>query len=131
MTKINRKSIFTLILLIPAILLWNSCSIFRKSATEINIQQIDAFPDMEFILHQNEQAVFKKEELTIRILKFYNSPCPKGANCIWSGVGVELECIHKKDTARGIDLSAAFGYKIKILETDHEKFARLILNSGN
>ena len=31
------------------------------------------------------------EDASLRILGFTNSPCPKGARCVWSGQAVHLE----------------------------------------
>lgn len=113
------------------VLISGSCSVFYRQEKTKNDQVIEAFLDSSFVLHEGQSAFFRKENLSLKILKFYNSPCPKGANCIWSGVGVEMECIRNRDTIRGIDLNSAFGYRIHILETDHEKFVKLKMTAGD
>lgn len=81
----------------------------------------------EFILHENESVSITNENLQIKILNFYNSPCPKGAQCIWSGVGVELEYSQNGQQVKGIDLKQAFGYETNIIWTDYETYAKLVV----
>lgn len=81
----------------------------------------------EFILHENESASITNENLQVKVTKFYNSPCPKGVQCIWSGVGVELEYSQNGQQVKGIDLKQAFGYETTILWTDYETYAKLVV----
>ena len=45
----------------------------------------------EFRLRKGEVAAIAGTKATLRIVKFINSPCPKGARCVWSGLAVYTE----------------------------------------
>lgn len=45
----------------------------------------------EFRLRKGEVAAIAGTKATLRIVKFINSPCPKGAQCVWSGLAVITE----------------------------------------
>jgi hypothetical protein len=81
----------------------------------------------EFVLHENQRAVIEGEDLTVKITEFYNSPCPEGWRCDWSGVGINFEYRYGGELKQGTDLVQAFGYHTTILETDHETFAKLTI----
>ena len=82
----------------------------------------------EFTLSKNQVAKIADTGLEIKIIQFYNSPCPKGAQCIWSGIGVALEYRLNGEVQTGIDLAQAFGYQAKIVKTDYETYAILIVD---
>lgn len=82
----------------------------------------------EFTLHKNESAIIQNIGYKITITNFFNSPCPDGAQCLWSGVGVGLRHSLKGEIKEGVNLTEAFGYQTTILETDHETFAKLKVN---
>ena len=79
----------------------------------------------EFTLHKNQTAIISNTDLRIKIVEFYNSPCPPGAQCIWSGVGISFEYQFGNETIHGIDAHQAFGYEINVLDTDYETYAIL------
>lgn len=82
--------------------------------------------DEEFVLHKNQSAVIESEDLAlVTIYEFYNSPTPEGARSDWSGVGIDFEYRHAGEVIRGINYKGAFGYKVTIIDTDYETFARL------
>ena len=82
----------------------------------------------KFVLHENQSAIIKNEGLEIKVLKFYNSPCPSGVLCGWSGIGIGLEYKYKNEVKKGINLVKAFGYKTDIIDTDHETYIKLRVN---
>lgn len=45
----------------------------------------------EFRLRKGEVASIEGGKAFLRIVKFINSPCPKGAYCVWSGQAVITE----------------------------------------
>lgn len=45
----------------------------------------------EFRLKKGEVAAIAGTKATLRIVRFINSPCPKGAQCVWSGLAVITE----------------------------------------
>ncbi|MDO8669277.1 MAG: hypothetical protein Q7K65_03205 [Candidatus Buchananbacteria bacterium] len=79
----------------------------------------------EFTLHKNQSAIINESGLAIKITEFYNSPCPKGVQCIWSGVGIAFAYSYGGEVQKGIDLVQAFGYKTNIIDTDNETYAKL------
>lgn len=81
----------------------------------------------EFVLHGRQCAAIDGEDLVVEITEFYNSPCPEGMECFWSGVGIRFEYRHAGEVQEGTNLVQAFGYQTTILDTDHETFARLMI----
>ncbi|OHA47266.1 MAG: hypothetical protein A3A80_03810 [Candidatus Terrybacteria bacterium RIFCSPLOWO2_01_FULL_44_24] len=81
----------------------------------------------EFTLHKNEAVVIADTGLEVKITEFYNSPCPSGAQCIWSGIGIGFEYRFKSQVQKGVDLLQAFGYQITVIKTDYETYATLIV----
>lgn len=81
----------------------------------------------EFILHVNQVAKLENDDFEIKIVQFFNSPCPPNVKCLWSGVGVAFEYRHGNEVKQGINLSQAFGYKTTEIESDYETYAKLKL----
>ncbi len=86
----------------------------------------------EFVLHKKQCAAIKGEDLVVEVTEFYNSPCPEGMQCFWSGVGIRLRYRHggEEETylaQAGNGLVQAFGYQTTILDTDYETFVRLTI----
>jgi hypothetical protein len=78
-----------------------------------------------FTLHANESAFIRGEGLEVRVDSFIYSPCPPGAQCFWSGLGVVLEYKKGNETQKGVNLAEAFGYRTAIIDTDYKTYARL------
>jgi len=83
----------------------------------------------QFTLREGQIAKISSSGLEIKITRFYNSPCPADVQCIWSGVGIDLEYRLNGQIQKGIDLVQAFGYEITIVTTDHETYADLIVKN--
>jgi len=83
----------------------------------------------QFTLKEGQVAKISNSGLEIKITRFYNSPCPADVQCIWSGVGTDLEYRLNGQIQKGIDLTQAFGYEVTIVETDHETYADLIVRN--
>ncbi len=86
----------------------------------------------QFVLKQGQVARVVGTDLEIEITKFYNSPCPPGMQCIWSGVGIEFEYRFNGEVKKGRNIAPSqlvqvFGYKITIVGTDHETYANLVI----
>ncbi|MCI0503820.1 hypothetical protein L0Y65_03855 [Candidatus Micrarchaeota archaeon] len=79
----------------------------------------------EFVLHDNQTAIIEPGGLEIRITNFIYSPCPQGAVCVWSGLGVGMEYKMGGKVEAGMNLVRAFGYRTEIIETDYKTYARL------
>jgi hypothetical protein len=74
-----------------------------------------------FVLRKEQTALFKGTEASVRVAGFVNSPCPKGARCVWSGQAVNLEYMVAGATV-ALD---AFPLQIKILDSDYKTRAKL------
>jgi len=77
----------------------------------------------EFILRKGERALLKGTDASVRITGFINSPCPKGARCIWSGQKVLLEVAVAGATVPV--QGAAAPYLIEVLLSDYKTWAEL------
>ena len=104
--------------------------VVTKSDKEINLGD-------EFTLGKNEMVKINNTGLEIKIVKFYNSPCPVGSQCIWSGMGIDFEC-YLNGQLEGTELMQGpfsyyqrkifkTGYQMKIIKTDYETYANLII----
>lgn len=80
-----------------------------------------------FRLKKGESAAIPGGRATVRIMKFINSPCPKGAYCIWSGQAVITELTvdgrivppNEKDSP----------YDITVKKSDYKSFAVLAVTN--
>lgn len=103
-----------------------TCSDKNEEVTNSSNQLIEL--GAEFTLRKNESAIVQNVGYKITVTNFFNSPCPEGAQCLWSGVGVGLRHSLKGEIKEGVNLTEAFGYQTTIIETDHETFAKLKIN---
>lgn len=77
----------------------------------------------EFRLGKYQRAELKGSDAAVRITGFINSPCPKGARCVWSGQAVHLEL-----TAGGkvVPLESPDSpYRVETLKSDYKSYAVL------
>jgi len=79
----------------------------------------------EFELKKGQRAVVAGIGFELTILNFFNQPCPPGAKCFWSGIGIEFEYRYNGQMRRGINLAKAFGYTTRIIRSDYESYAIL------
>src|SRR3989344_8273333 len=82
----------------------------------------------QFTLRKNQVATVASTGLEIEIIQFYNSPCPSGSQCIWSGVGLGFEYRFNGEVKKGIDMAQVFGHQVTIVKTDHDTYANLVVN---
>lgn len=78
-----------------------------------------------FVLRKNQVAELKGTDASIRITGFINSPCPKGARCVWSGQAVHLELTVAGST---VALDGSAPYTVEILDSDYKTRAKLLAN---
>jgi len=76
-----------------------------------------------FVLRKLQRASLKGTDASVRITGFINSPCPKGARCVWSGQAVHLELTVAGSTV-ALDASAA--YSVEVLSSDYKTRAELL-----
>jgi hypothetical protein len=80
----------------------------------------------EFRLKKGEVAAIAGTKATLRIVKFINSPCPKGAYCVWSGQAVYTEL-----TVDGkvFDMkSKDWPYEVEVKDSDYTTWALLLVD---
>jgi hypothetical protein len=76
----------------------------------------------KFVLRPGQTAKFKGEDASVRIIGFTNSPCPKGARCVWSGQAVHLELTVAGST---VALGGAAPYVVETVDSDYKTRATL------
>lgn len=131
----NKKTSLTLLLLIVGALLTIVFIQIQKQPQEHKTPNNQEIPQNyetlyvslgeEFTLHENQSAIIENDNYEIKITEFFNSPCPKDAQCFWSGVGIAFEYTLIGEVKGGVDLVQAFGYQTTIIDTDHETYAKL------
>jgi len=75
-----------------------------------------------FELRLGQVAELKGTDASVRILGFTNSPCPKGARCVWSGLAVHLELTVAGST---VALGGAAPYTVVTVDSDYKTRASL------
>ncbi|MCR4295143.1 MAG: hypothetical protein NUW21_06385 [Elusimicrobia bacterium] len=80
----------------------------------------------EFRLRKGEVAAITGTTATLRIVRFINSPCPKGAHCVWSGLAVitELTVDGKVVDPKAKDSP----YDVLVKESDYKTYAVLLVD---
>ena len=81
----------------------------------------------QFTLKKNRVAKIADTGLEVEIAAFYNSPCPAGVQCFWSGIGIGFEYHFNGQVQRGVDLVQAFGYQTTVVKTDFKTYADLVV----
>jgi hypothetical protein len=105
----------------PSVIVATSSEAVSPSTSDV----VTIYLDKPFLLKKNQVAKLTGSDFELEINNFYNSPCPKGAQCIWSGIGVGFEYRNDGQIKKGVNLAQAFGYETTILETDYKTYARL------
>ncbi len=101
----------------------------NNNPTKVDL--INVILDETFILGLGQTAKLASSDYQISINNFINSPCPKGAQCLWSGQGINWQHSFKGENKSGLNLLQAFGYKITLIDTDYQTFAKLKINLLN
>lgn len=71
----------------------------------------------EFRLKKGEIASLPDGKSTLKVTGFVNSPCPKGAQCVWSGLDVRYEL--RPDPSR---------YEVSVKASDYRTYALLVVD---
>ncbi len=80
----------------------------------------------EFRLKKGEVAAIAGTKATLRIVRFINSPCPKGAHCVWSGLAVITELT--VDGKVVPENSKTRPYDVLVKDSDYTTWAALIVD---
>lgn len=97
-----------------------------ESGTE-NKNMIFISTGQQFTLKKSQIAKISDTGFEVKITAFYNSPCPVGAQCNWSGVGIGFEYNLNGKVLKGTNLVQAFEYTTIIVKSDYETYADLII----
>jgi hypothetical protein len=101
----------------------------QATSSPVSVSQVvRIYLGQPFSLHKKQVAKLGEGGLEVRITNFYNSPCPPKLECFWSGIGVGLEYRLNGQIQTGVNLNQAFGYEVKILATDYQTYAKLVVN---
>ncbi|MDP3544535.1 MAG: hypothetical protein Q8T11_18875 [Elusimicrobiota bacterium] len=80
----------------------------------------------EFRLKKGEVAAIEGDRATLRIVRFINSPCPKGARCVWSGQAVITELT--VDGKVVPEDAKTRPYDVLVKDSDFKTFAVLVVD---
>ncbi len=83
-----------------------------------------------FALHRGESMRIKGSDVSLRVDGFVNSPCPKGSQCVWSGLAVQYTLFaggKVYEAPRG-QLSADAPFVVRVWDTDYETFAAFVID---
>lgn len=80
----------------------------------------------EFRLKKGDVAAIAGGRATLRIVRFINSPCPKGAHCVWSGLAVITELtVDGKVVPENAKDSP---YDVRVKDSDYKTWAVLTVD---
>ncbi len=122
--------IILLILFVGIIIFLIFTRIPIKTLKKPNYQTLQVLLGEEFILHENQTAIIESEDIEIKIVKFYNLPCPKNASCFFASPYIEFETNYKGDIKRAYNnIGLKFlGYQTIIIDSDYKTYAKLQIN---
>ena len=95
------------------------------NSTRSSQRYVSARLGEEVTLVENQGVILEGTGLKLKILKFFNTPCPPNVECPWSGIGIEFEYAFNGQVRRGINLVKAFGYRTTVIRSDYETYAVL------
>ena len=108
--------------------------ILRQQTTTIPITNLDSNMitvslGQEFTLKRGETARVNNLNVFLKVKDFIHSPCPKGSQCIWSGLAVVYELIvdGKIYNAPMGNLPSETPYNVLIKNTDYKTYATFII----
>jgi len=133
----NKKILIVLIILIIilSIFLYSYSTIKDKNSSKIenkSSKEKEIIVDLgkEFTLVENQSAIIKELNVSLKIKYFVYSPCPEGVNCIWSGleVGYELTVDGRTYDSHLSSLPPESPYEVFVKDTDFQTYATFIID---
>jgi hypothetical protein len=97
------------------------------SSPIIASDRVDVSLGQDFVLKKGQVAYFKGTDVSLKILDFYNHPCPKGSQCFWSGLDVYYQLsvggktYAKDNTGAAVD---SFPYVVAVKDSDYQTYAK-------
>ena len=132
MNQKNIKSIIIAVIIIFIIILYG-CS----NKTTQNPSQIPNTPSTEtekivnlgekFTLVKGESARVKGLNVSLKVKEFIYSPCPKGVQCVWSGLAVVYEL---NIDGKAYTNSYYTPYDVLVSDTDHKTYAKFTIEKA-
>ena len=80
----------------------------------------------KFTLKKGESAQLKNTNVVLTVLGFVNSPCPKNAQCIWSGLAVNHEFTIDGKKYKPYDTH----YNVALIESDYKNSATYTITNA-
>lgn len=80
-----------------------------------------------FILRKGEIAYVRSADISLKITDFVYSPCPKGYQCIWSGLDVDYELIVNGQIYVHPGTAQNAPYYVWIKQSDYKTYAKFII----
>lgn len=101
----------------------------QTPTTDSNSSAIVVSLGQEFTLKKGETARVKGLNVFLKVKDFIYSPCPKGSQCIWSGLAVvyELTVDGKAYNAPMGNLPPETPYNVLVKNTDYKTYATFII----
>lgn len=95
------------------------------TAAALVLALVSAQLGQEFRLAKGQTASLESGRVLVRLVKFINSPCPKGAYCVWSGQAVITELtVDGKVVKESVNDRP---YDVLIKDSDYRTFAVLVV----
>lgn len=89
-------------------------------------KEVSAELDKAFRLEKGQTATLDGGKASLRIVRFINSPCPKGARCIWSGLAVDFEL---KAGGKAVPRGAKDApYDVSVSSSDYRTYASFLVH---
>jgi len=83
--------------------------------------------DKPFTLKKGARAQVRDLSVVVEIDGFSNSPCPKGAMCVWSGLAVHLRITVKGKQCLANFRNSDCRYEVEVRESDYKTQALLVI----
>jgi hypothetical protein len=80
-----------------------------------------------FTLKKGESAQLKNTDVVLKVISFVNSPCPKNAQCIWSGLAVNHELTIAGKPYKDYDSH----YNVNLIGSDYTSYATYTITNAD
>lgn len=81
----------------------------------------------KFTLKKGESAQLRGSNVELKVISFVYSPCPKGAQCIWSGLAVNQEFTLDGKPYKPYDTH----FNVNLLESDYKNYATYTITDAD
>ena len=81
----------------------------------------------KFTLKKNENAQLKDTDVVLTVTGFVYSPCPKDAQCIWSGLAVNQELTVNGKKVKPYDTH----HNVNLIDSDYKQYATYTITNAD